>query len=266
MKFDKYAVAFMLSKEGMGRKKILKKIYNQKIFNNKYELNKFSDLLRRRDTQVVSSNEQLYPKSLKQISDFPLVLFSKGNKTLLGKEMITIVGTRKMSPYGKWAVRYILRALKDLDIVIVSGLANGIDAQVHKTCLEFNIPTLAIVAGGIDRGYPKSNQPVYEEISQKGLIISEFPPGRKIVKGMFPMRNRILAGISLATVIIESDVEGGSLITMELALEYGKDIFAVPCNINRYSLQGCNMCIANGAIPLYEPKQLVNFCKNEPYI
>jgi DNA processing protein len=266
MRFDKYAVAYMLSKEGIGRKKILEKIYNRRILNNKYEIEKFTNSLNGENVEIVSSNENLYPKTLKQISDFPLLLFTKGNKTLLQKQMITIVGTRKMSKYGSWAVRYILRSLKDFGVVVVSGLANGIDSQVHKTCLEFNIPTLAIVAGGIDRGYPQSNKGIYDEISQRGLIISEFPPGRKIVKGMFPMRNRILAGISSATVIIESDIRGGSLITMEFALEYGKDIFTVPCDISKYSLQGCNMCIARGATPLYSPDQLVKFCKNEPYV
>lgn len=266
MKFDKYAVAHMLSKEGVGRKKIVERIYNRKIFSNKYEVEKIANSLHDENIQIVSSNEKLYPESLKQISDFPLILFTKGDKKLLERQMITIVGTRKMSSYGIRAVRYILRPLRDLGVVIVSGLANGIDSQVHRTCLEFNIPTLAIVAGGIDRGYPKSNQKIYDEISKKGLIISEFPPGRKIVKGMFPMRNRILAGISSATVIIESDIRGGSLITMNLALEYGKDIFAVPCDISRYSLQGCNMCLARGATPLYCPSQLVKFCKNEPYV
>jgi DNA processing protein len=177
--------------------------------------------------------------------------------------MITVVGTREMSSYGKWAVGYILRVFKNEDIVVVSGLANGIDAQVHKVCLDFGIPTLAVVAGGIDMGYPKSNQRIYDEISNKGLIISEFPPGRKIIKGMFPMRNRILAGISSATVVIESDIRGGSLITMQLALEYGRSIFCVPCDIDKYSLQGCNISIGQGAIPLFDPKQLLNFYKNE---
>jgi DNA processing protein len=178
--------------------------------------------------------------------------------------MITVVGTRKITSYGKWAVRHILEPLKELeDIAVVSGLAKGIDSEVHKACLDFNIPTVAIVAGGIDKGYPKSNQEIYEEIVRRGLIISEFPPGRKIVKGMFPMRNRILAGISSAIVIVESDIEGGSLITMNLALEYGREIFAVPNCIDRKSLQGCNMCILQGAIPLFLSTQLLDFCKNE---
>ncbi len=263
MEFNKYCVALKLKQEGVGRKQILDEIFNRKMFDQREEEEMYRKKLTTSKVEVISCNEKIYPKYLKEIYDYPLVLFTKGDKSLLQKRMITVVGTRKMSSYGKWAVGYILRALKNEDIVVVSGLANGIDAQVHKVCLDLEIPTMAVVAGGIDRGYPKSNQRVYEDISKRGLIISEFPPGRKITKGMFPIRNRILAGISSATVVIESDIRGGSLITMNLALEYGRDIFCLPCNISRYSLQGCNMGIGQGAIPLYNPDQLLEFCRDE---
>jgi DNA processing protein len=260
MEFDKYQVAYELTKNRVGRKKILENLYNQKFLLSQ-EGCKYKDVLSKDKIEVVSFKEDIYPKNLKNIPDYPLLLFLKGRKELFKKTMITIVGTRKMSQYGKWAVRYILEPLRHLDVVIVSGLANGIDVEVHKNCLDLDIDTLAIVAGGLDKGYPKSNQSVYNKISEKGLIVSEFPPGREIIKGMFPMRNRILAGISLATIIIESDINGGSLITMNLALEYGKEIFAVPCNISRYSLQGCNMLISQGAQPLFLRDQLYNFCR-----
>jgi DNA processing protein len=259
MRFNKYWVALKLSSHGIGRQNVLNEIFNKRFFNSKLEIEEYKSYLTSQNIEVLSSNEDIYPVSLKQISDYPLILFIKGKKELLLKPMVTVVGTRKMSSYGKWVVKYILKHLKSLDIVVVSGLANGIDEEVHKTCLEFGIPTIAIVAGGIDKGYPKSNQSIYNDISKKGLIISEFPPGREIIKGMFPMRNRILAGISLVTVVIESDIKGGSLITLNLALEYGREIFCVPCNINRYSLQGCNMCISQGATPLYSPNQLLKF-------
>ena len=266
MKFNKYKVALVLAQEKVGRKQILERIFSSSMFTYNEEIALYKKELDKQNIKVISSNDREYPLPLKQISDYPLILFAIGNKKLLQKKMITVVGTRKMSSYGKWAIKYILKALKDIDIAVVSGLANGVDSQVHKVCLELDIPTISVVAGGIDKGYPRSNQYIYNEISKRGLILSEFPPGRKIVKGMFPMRNRILAGISCATVVIESDIRGGSLITMELALEYGREIFCLPCNINRYSLQGCNMCISKGAIPLYEPEQLLKFCKNELYI
>ncbi len=260
MKFNKYAVALKLSKEGVGRKKILEDIVKRRFFKRKEDIKGFRESLGRESIQVISSEESRYPKYLKEISDYPLVLFAKGDIEFLNRSMITMVGTRKMSLYGKWCVRYLLEPLRNKNIVVVSGLANGVDSEVHKVCLNFNIPTLAVVAGGIDQGYPKSNQETYDEICNRGLVLSEFPPGRQIIKGMFPMRNRILAGISSATVIIESDIRGGSLITMNLALEYGREIFAVPISIEEQSLQGCNMCIAQGATPLFLPTQLLNFC------
>jgi DNA processing protein len=263
MKFDKYWVALQLQNEGIGRKKILQKLYNERAFTSREDVVRYEKKLKKLNIEIVASNESEYPKSLKEISDYPLVLFTKGNKDLLSKKMITVVGTREMSSYGKWVVRYILKPLKEVEnIAIVSGLARGIDGEVHKACLDFNIPTVAVVAGGIDKGYPKSNQEIYDEIVKSGLVISEFPPGRKIVKGMFPMRNRILAGMSSATVIVESDIEGGSLITMNLALEYGREIFAVPNSIEKESLQGCNVCILQGATPLFLSTQLTEFLDN----
>jgi DNA processing protein len=261
MKFNKYVVASKLSKEGIGRKKILEDIFKRRLFKSQDDIHGFKKNLDKEKIEVIACNQKEYPKYLKEISDYPLVLFVKGDINLLSRPMITMVGTRKMSVYGKRCVRYLLKSLKGLDIVIVSGLANGVDEQVHRSCLEYNISTLAVVAGGIDKGYPKSNQDIYDEICSRGVVLSEFPPGREIVKGMFPMRNRILAGISSATVIIESDIRGGSLITMNLALEYGREIFAVPISIERQSLQGCNMCIAQGATPLFLQEQLYNFCK-----
>lgn len=262
MRFNKYQVALRLTQKGVGRKKILQELYNQSFINYTQEALRYREYLYRGGVEVLAYNEEGYPKYLKEINDYPLLLFTKGDVSLLKKPMITIVGTRDMSKYGKWAVGYILRPLIGMDIVVVSGLANGVDGEVHKKCLEYGIPTVAVVAGGIDKGYPRSNQDIYDEISIKGLIISEFPPGRGIVKGMFPMRNRILAGLSSATVVIESDLSGGSLITLELALDYGRDIFCIPCNISRYSLQGCNMAIGEGATPLYSNQQLLKYCQN----
>ncbi|MCK9415641.1 MAG: DNA-processing protein DprA [Candidatus Dojkabacteria bacterium] len=265
MEFNKYRVALDLSQEGVGRKAIIEKILNGSMFSYNDEVREYSEQLKKESIYILSSNEKEYPASLKEISDYPLLLFCKGKRELLSKKMITVVGTRNMSSYGKWSVKYILKVLKGTDVAVVSGLANGIDCEVHRICLEFGIPTIAVVAGGIDKGYPRSNQYVYDEISKRGLVLSEFPKGRKITKGMFPMRNRILAGISSATVVIESDIRGGSLITADLALEYGREIFCLPCNINKYSSQGCNMYISKGATPLYDPIQLLKFYNNELY-
>ena len=179
----------------------------------------------------------------------------------VGSMLLTIVSTREMTSYGKWCVEYILRGLKDENVVVVSGLARGIDACVHSNCLNLGIPTIAVVAGGLNTGYPKSNQILYDRISEEGLVISEFPSETKIVKGMFPLRNRILAGISLATIVIESGEVGGSLITARLALEAGREIFCIPCSIRRFAIQGCNIFLDQGATPLLNPAQIIDFLK-----
>lgn len=263
MKFDKFQLGYILQREGIGRKYLLERILTKsipKIVGT--ELDEFKGSLKELGVEIISFKENSYPYLLKEIYDFPLILFCKGDVSLLSKKMITIVGTREMSSYGKWSVEYILGGLKSADIVVVSGLARGIDGWVHRSCLRLGIKTIAIVAGGIDVGYPKSNFDLYKAISKEGLILSEFPSGRKIFKGMFPMRNRILAGISLATVVVESGVRGGSLITAQLALECGREIYGVPCCINRFALQGCNRLLEQGAIPLYSPSQILEFLNN----
>lgn len=260
---DKYHIAYLLSKENIGSKYV-----QQYIVSNRYiqddigEVNNFKHNLENEHIHIISKHSIKYPNLLKDIYDPPILLFAKGDISLLSKPMLTIVGTRQMTEYGMWCVRYILAYIKDLNIVVVSGLAKGIDGCVHRTCIELGIPTVAVVAGGINEGYPKCNQDIYDSLEKgKGLLISEFPPGRRIVKGMFPMRNRILAGLSPVTVVIESPENGGSLITAQYALESGRDIFCIPCNIDRFALQGCNIFLERGANLLFSPEQLTHFYK-----
>jgi DNA processing protein len=144
----------------------------------------------------------------------------------------------------------LIEELNELEIVFVSGLAKGIDAQVHSSCLKNGLKTIAIVAGGIDVGYPRSNTELYRQISEEGLIISEYPKGFVLEKYMFPRRNRIMVGLSKAVVVIESRAKGGSLITAQLALDYNRDLYAVPGDIDKNSSQGCNILIQAGAFPI----------------
>lgn len=262
MKFNKFEVAHMLQNNRVGRKYILNQILSHKMLPvDGKSIKEYQKEVESLGITIVSCIEPEYPHLLKEIYDYPLVLFCKGDINLLSRHMVTMVGTREMSEYGKWCVKYILEGIKDENIVVVSGLARGIDAQVHRICLDLDIPTIAVVAGGLDRGYPKSNEQLYQEICKKGLVISEFPYGRTIVKGMFPMRNRILAGMALASVIVESGEQGGALITARLSIEYGRETFCIPCNINKFALQGCNMLLERGAVPLFGPNQMVEFLK-----
>lgn len=196
---------------------------------------------------IKASNKE-YPSDLRNIYRYPNVLYCKGNKEILSRRLITIVGTRTMSTYGKWVVRNLLSSVpKELNIAFVSGLAIGIDSQVHMMCLERGLKTVAVIAGGIDKGFPERNRGIYDEICRKGIVVAEFPEGTQTRKGMFPIRNRILAGMSDTTIVIEGGLESGSLLTANLALEYGRDVFVVPGDITRESSKGCNSLIKQGA-------------------
>lgn len=197
---------------------------------------------------TLKATKKEYPQNLKNIYRYPKVLYCNGRKEILSERLITIVGTREMTTYGKSVVNELLSCVpRELNIAFVSGLAIGVDSQVHKMCLKRGLDTVAVVAGGIGSGFPKINNEIYEKICKKGLVLAEFPKGTEIRKGMFPIRNRILAGISDTTIVIEGGLNSGSLITANLALEYGRDVFVIPGDITRGSSKGGNNLIKQGA-------------------
>ncbi len=199
-----------------------------------------------------------YPELLREIHNPPRNLFCKGNVELLSKRCITIVGTRESTRYGYSVLNMLLKKyIGLLDVCIVSGMARGIDTAVHSRCLEFGIPTIAVIAGGIENIYPISSTYIYEEICKKGLVVAEYDGRVEMHKGMFPMRNRILAGISDTTVVIEAGAKSGSLLTANLALEFGRDVFVVPGNIDKESSHGCNMLIKQGAEVITSPEDFM---------
>jgi len=196
----------------------------------------------------ICMGDSKYPGLLKEIHNPPKQLHCNGNIDLLTKKCLTIVGTRKATKYGTEVLDMLLQPyLIDLDICIVSGLAEGIDTMVHRRCLELGIPTIAVIAGGIGNIYPLSNTKLYEDISKKGLVMAEYEGKVDMHKGMFPMRNRILAGISEITVVIEADIQSGSLVTANLALEYGRDVYVIPGDIFKSASRGCHSLIKQGA-------------------
>jgi len=189
-----------------------------------------------------------YPCLLKEIHNPPKRLYYKGDVDLLAKKCLTIVGTRKATKYGTKVLDMLLKPyLIDLDICIVSGLAEGIDTMVHSRCLELGISTIAVIAGGIENIYPISNTKLYDELSQKGLVVAEYEGKVDMHKGMFPMRNRILAGISATTIVIEADIQSGSLVTANLALEFNRDVYVIPGDIFKSTSRGCHSLIKQGA-------------------
>ena len=188
--------------------------------------------------------DDIYPQCLKEISNPPLKLYYKGNLDLLKDErLIAVVGTRNPSSYGKLCCEYMVKKMTSANITIVSGFAKGIDSIAHKTSLLTDGKTIAVIASGLDIVYPASNLSLYREIEEKGLILSEYEAGVKPFKFNFPQRNRIIAGLSKGIIVVESKDRGGSLITADLALEFNRDVYAVPGDVFSEYSKGCNNLI-----------------------
>ncbi|MHC1716694.1 MAG: DNA-processing protein DprA [Candidatus Dojkabacteria bacterium] len=197
---------------------------------------------------ILNEKDSKYPKLFREIYNPPRSLYCNGNIEFLSMKCLTIVGTRSITPYGRYLVKYLLEEiLKDLDVVIVSGLALGIDAMVHRVCLERGIKTIAIVPGSMRSSIPKKNEDVFNRISNEGLLIAEYPEGKILGKEMYILRNRLLAAISNTTIVLEAGENSGSLITARYALEYNRDVYVIPGNINNEMSKGCNSLLKEGA-------------------
>ena len=199
--------------------------------------------------EEISINSKEYPQNLKNIYDPHKKIYLIGNKDLLYQKGIAIVGARDATQYGKKIAYNLAKELSEQNIVIISGLAIGIDSYAHKGALEKG--TIAVLGSGIDNIYPKENLELAREIiKNKGCIISEYPLGTKPERLHFPQRNRIISGLSDGVVVIEASKKSGALITAEFALEQGKEVFAVPGDINKKQSEGTNQLIKDGAILL----------------
>jgi DNA processing protein len=186
-----------------------------------------------------------YPRRLKQIDDAPIILFGKGNIEANAKRTLGIVGTRNATHYGKQVTEDIVMSIKNKDIVVISGLAMGIDGVAHRICVDQGTPTIGLLGHGLDLIYPYQHKKLAEEMMINGGLLTEFPNGTKPDACNFPMRNRIVAGMVDALIVVESDIQGGSLITCNLANDYGKDVFAVPGPIYSKYSRGCHKIISN---------------------
>lgn len=214
--------------------------------NRKKALEKSHEVLEhalKNNIHIIFDQSPEYPRRLKQCIDAPLLMYCQGNVSMNPSKTLAIVGTRKATKYGLKITEEIIEQIQGQDIVVISGLAEGIDTTVHQSCLKYDIPTLAVLGHGLDRIYPASNRKLAEEMIASGALLTEFIPGTIPDRENFPKRNRIVAGMSDATVVIESDVKGGSLITARLASDYNRDVFAVPGNINQKYSSGCNTLI-----------------------
>ncbi|MDQ7056920.1 MAG: DNA-processing protein DprA [Persephonella sp.] len=203
-----------------------------------------------------------YPPLLKEVPDPPPFLFFRGN-LIWDKPLISVVGSRKCSVYGRSVAVRIAEYLVENGIGIVSGMASGIDAVVHGVSVKRGGYTVGVLGGGVDYIFPPENRKLYKDVEERGCLLSEFLIGTKPSKYTFPVRNRIIAGISYGTVIVEAGEKSGALITARFANDYGRVVFSVPSNINSPYGKGSNILIKEGAVPVIEIEDIL---ENLPFL
>lgn len=199
------------------------------------------------DARVVTYGDANYPEGLRQIHDPPMVLYLRGLDIPQKVAFVAIVGSRNPTSYGLRASENLGQGLARRGVGIVSGLARGIDAAAHWGCLGGHGFTAAVLGTGIDTIYPASNKKLFEEIAKKGAVLSEFPPGTPPEPRNFPIRNRVISGLSRGVIVVEATMNSGSLITASVALEQGREVFAVPGSIQSFKSRGSHFLIKQGA-------------------
>lgn len=232
--------------------KIVDEIINHQHYQ--HDIEDEIDFIEKNNLYVYTYLDKGYPDKLKLNEDSPLILFTKNKLNVNNYKIVSIVGTRNASEYGKANCENLIKDLAEYkDIIILSGLAYGIDICAHRAALKYNIPTIAVVAHGLNQIYPKSHYDTAKQmIVQHGNIITEFTSKSNPERENFPKRNRIVAGMSDIIIVIESGVKGGSMITAKLGNDYHKDVFAYPGNINHEFAKGCHQLIKTNRAHLIE--------------
>lgn len=236
------------------KKKLIKLFYDDfSIINDlKYEMEK-------RKINYIGIDDAHYPEKLKEIYDPPYILYYYGDISVLSKEVIiAVVGSRKMTEYGKNVTKFLVNELASKGVVIVSGLAKGVDSMAHRSCIDSEMPTIAVLGTPIDKVYPHDNIRLVSDIIKKGgLVISEYNYNKTTKKHYFALRNRIISGISLGVLITEAGEKSGALITGDCALNDGRNVYAVPGSIFSSMSRGCNSIIYQGAKPVQKSNDIL---------
>ena len=221
----------------------------QKIAKGEYTADPLKELRKIEEcgARVITYSDPTYPQALKEIYDPPMLLYIKGKDILPNLTLIAMVGSRNPTHYGLKAAEKIGQGLARRGISIVSGMARGIDSAAHWGCLSGRGFTIAVLGTGINTIYPASNKKLFEQIIEKGAVISGFPLNTPPEPKNFPIRNRIISGLSRGVVVVEATKNSGSLITASLALDQGRDVFAVPGSINSFKSTGCHLLLKQGA-------------------
>ena len=220
----------------------------------------------KKDLKILFYTDEEYPSRLKLVNDSPILLFSKGKSAFNKQKVVGIVGTRKATEYGKSVTEEIVSELAGHEATIVSGLAYGIDISAHRAALKSGLPTVGVLAGGLDKIYPSSHKKYADEMQEEGAIVSEKFLGTVPEAHFFPARNRIIAGMSDALVVVEAAEKGGALITAEIAYSYNREVFAVPGDLNNQFSKGCNRLISMQKANIYsgiaDLEYLMNWTKS----
>lgn len=203
--------------------------------------------MRAANARLISFDDEEYPPLLRQIYDPPMVLYVRGDVAMLHRTLFAVVGTRRPTPYGIAATERLSADLASAGLVITSGMARGVDTAAHRGALSVGAPTMAVLGCGVDVVYPSENRKLSEQIIGNGLIISEFPMGSVAFPQNFPIRNRIVSGACVGLLVVEGAQYSGSAITAKLALDQGREVFAVPGNITSKMSWGPNLLIKQGA-------------------
>jgi DNA processing protein len=242
----------LLSIQGIG------KVLAETIFNWRkcVDLPKIQAALQKANTTFLIPEDEGYPELLKEIPDAPIGLYVKGN-TPPQVPSIAIVGSRRATLYGRGIAEKFSHKLAEKGFAIVSGMARGIDGSAHTGALQAQGATVAVLGTGVDLIYPPEHADLYKKIVEQGTVLSEFPLSRPADRQTFPMRNRIIAGMCYATIVVESDSNGGSMITARLAGEMGRTVFAIPGRIDQVSSRGCHALIREGATLLTDIEEVI---------
>lgn len=246
-KIQDYISALPLKQDSLSR-------YLQRLSN--VNLSKIHDSIQKSNTSVITLYDDCYPEILKELPSPPILLYALGELTLLKHPMLSIVGSRTPSEYGKRITALFSKTLSS-HFSIVSGLAMGIDTIAHQESINSTFSTIAILGSGFDYFYPASNKALFKEISKKGLLLTEFPFSAQCKPYFFPQRNRIISGLCRGIVIPEATIKSGSLVTANLALEQNKDIFAIPGPIDSPLSEGPLHLIKEGAMCTTHPNDIL---------
>ena len=227
---------------------IAQNMQNKSVLENAWKIIQEAD---KQQVELLFYTDKNYPNRLKQLYDSPVLLYYKGKADLNVQRTVAIVGTRQSTEYGKQTTEHIIQELSAYNPLIVSGLAYGIDIVAHKCCLKNNVPTVGVMASGIDLIYPYQHKNTSVQMQELGGILTEQTFGTQPDPRFFPQRNRIIAGMADVTIVVEAAVKGGALITAEYANNYHRDVFAVPGQIGKSFSEGCNKIIKENKAQIF---------------